>query len=104
MMVKPQLAMHGVLFFPQILLISFTSVCFCDFVFSQIPMNNPIFSVTRRSRSDVSESVSEWWLADLTDVTLVNDEDDEDDEDDEANSLGTSAFSTARVAVTRGSY
>ena len=32
MMVKPQLAMHGVLCFPQILLISFTFVCFLDLV------------------------------------------------------------------------
>ena len=46
-----------------------------------------VISVTRRSRSDVSESVSHWWLADLTDVTLVStyryekDEEDENDED-----------------------
>ena len=33
-----------------------------------------IFSVTRRSRSDGSESLSESWLADLTDVTLVSDD------------------------------
>ena len=32
MMVKPQLAMHDVLCFPQILLISFTFVCFLDLV------------------------------------------------------------------------
>ena len=45
------------------------------------------FSVTRRSRSDGSQSViqslTDWWLADLTDVALVSDEDDEDYEDDE---------------------
>ena len=33
-----------------------------------------IFSVTRRSRSHGSESLSEWTFADLTDVTLVSDD------------------------------
>ena len=37
-----------------------------------------IFSVTRRSRSEgserVTESLSEWTFADLTDVTLVSDD------------------------------
>ena len=53
-----------------------------------------VFSVTRRSRSDgshslthsLSESLTEWLLADLTDVTLASDdtyEDDEEDEEDE---------------------
>ena len=46
-----------------------------------------IFSVTRRSRSDGSHWVTEWTLADLTDVTLVSDdsygEDEEGEEDEE---------------------
>ena len=51
-----------------------------------------IFSVTRRYRSDVRYSVSEWVIVsiDLTDVTLVSEdtygddkEDEEDDEDEE---------------------
>ena len=33
-----------------------------------------LISVTRRSRSDGSESLSHWTLADLTDVTLASDE------------------------------
>ena len=33
-----------------------------------------LFSVTRRSRSDGSHSLTEWTLADLTDVTLVSDD------------------------------
>ena len=33
-----------------------------------------IFSVTGRSRSDGSHSLTEWTLADLTDVTLVSDD------------------------------
>ena len=42
-------------------------------------MVQPIFSVTRRSRSDVSQSVSEWvsqWhcWTELTDVTLVSED------------------------------
>ena len=32
------------------------------------------FSVTRRSRSDVNHSLTEWTLADLTDVTLVSED------------------------------
>ena len=42
-----------------------------------------IFSVTRRSRSDVSESVSDWWLADFNDVTLASDDTYKEDEEDE---------------------
>ena len=42
-----------------------------------------VFSVTRRSRSDVCQSVSQSTLADFTDVTLVSDDtDDLDDPDD----------------------
>ena len=33
-----------------------------------------IFSVWRRSRSDVSHLLSEWMFADLTDVTLVSED------------------------------
>ena len=46
-----------------------------------------IFSVTRRSRSDVgdwvSDWLSEWTLADLTDVALVSDDTYGEDEEDE---------------------
>ena len=41
------------------------------------------FSVTRRSRSDVYQSVSQSAIADMTDVTLVSD--DTDDLDDPHN-------------------
>ena len=39
-----------------------------------VKLKGIIFSVTRRSRSDVNHSLTEWTLADLTDVTLVTNE------------------------------
>ena len=44
---------------------------------------NLFFSVARRSRSDVSEWVSDSSFRDFTDVTLVSDDTDKDDEDNE---------------------
>ena len=42
-----------------------------------------IFSVTRCWRSDVSDSVSQSWLADFTDVTLESEDHDQDEDKNE---------------------
>ena len=40
----------------------------------KFPNNTVLFSITRRSRSDVSDWLTEWSLADFTDVTLVSED------------------------------